>query len=167
LFFSIFDLLTVDYRKTDELERSLVSGLKKRNITAYRLVFDLYAPALNGMMAKMLCQDAADEYLVGVFASAWRSIDDYNGETRLFTWLLNIARSHITDIVRVNGATYSKDVFLCNGVVEPELYAVIDMVMFKGYTVKEVAGLFDWPVHEVLKRMRIDLANMRKSISTT
>jgi len=157
----------MDYRKTDELESSLISGLKKRNVIAYRLAFDLYAPALNGLMAKMLHQDTADEYLVGVFAKVWRCIDEYNGETRLFTWLVNIARSHITDIVRVNGMAYSKDMFLCNGIVEPELYGVLDMVMFKGYTVKEVSKLLNWPIHKVLKKMNIDMAELRKSISTT
>ena len=50
----------------------------------------------------VLVHEDADDVLQNVFVKAWRSIDDFHGNSRLSTWLYRIAINESLDFIRRN-----------------------------------------------------------------
>lgn len=175
-------------------EVELVNGLKARDQQIFGYLYDNYAPALYGVVLKVLNDETiASDVLQEVFVKIWRSIEKYDVEKgRLFTWMLNIARNTAIDSLRSKShkldqkiQELSNDVYQHTSqlTVHPsfdhlgltkvleklnkEQRIIIDLAYYKGCTQEEIAKVLDIPLGTVKTRMRnaiIQLRNILKQV---
>ncbi|GEP96472.1 RNA polymerase sigma factor [Chitinophaga cymbidii] len=175
-------------------EIELVQGLRARDQQIFGYLYDNYAPALYGVVLKVLGDEtAAGDILQEVFVKIWRSIERYDVEKgRLFTWMLNIARNTAIDSLRSKSHKLDQKIQeLGNDVyqqtsqltVHPsfdhlgltkvleklnkEQRIIIDLAYYKGCTQEEIARVLDIPLGTVKTRMRnaiIQLRNILKQV---
>lgn len=175
-------------------EVELVNGLKARDQQIFGYLYDNYAPALYGVVLKVLSDETmASDVLQEVFVKIWRSIEKYDVEKgRLFTWMLNIARNTAIDSLRSKSHKFDQKIQeLSNDVyqhtsqltVHPsvdhlgltkvleklnkEQRIIIDLAYYKGCTQEEIARVLDIPLGTVKTRMRnaiIQLRNILKQV---
>jgi RNA polymerase sigma factor (sigma-70 family) len=66
----------------------------------------------------VLCHDDADDVTQNTFIKAWKGLDNFKGESALFTWLYRIASNesitHLNKIKQLNHVGLEEDVFLTN-----------------------------------------------------
>lgn len=148
------------YKETGFNENTLVLGLKNKNVTALRVAFELYAPAINGIMSRMMNRDNSDEYLCGLFMKFWNCIDEYDSsKCKLFTWLTIVMRNYV-----VNDIGYQVDILNFNRLKDVELFDVLYMVLFNGYKIEEIATLLNLSKEEVRQQIRRDILSFRQCI---
>src|SRR5215510_5984069 len=77
-------------------------ALKSKDRRALEYLYDHYAGALLGVVARILRkEELAEEVLQDVFLKVWDRIDSYDAtKGKLFTWMLNIARNQAIDKTR-------------------------------------------------------------------
>lgn len=73
-------------------ERALVEGLRQGELTAYRQLYELFAPQLRRMLDRVY-QDAslADDVVQATFLIVFRKIGQFDGRASLLTWVTRIA----------------------------------------------------------------------------
>ena len=79
----------------NDSEEKLVAAIKKGSIEAFGMLYDKYAPALFGILTRIIEDDElAETALQKCFIQIWHSKNLYNPSCeRLFTWMLKIART--------------------------------------------------------------------------
>ncbi len=191
IFFQYFRDLTrfvipADYNHISE--ETLIAALRNKNRSAFEYLYDHYAGAMLGVIARILKkEELAEEVLQDVFLKVWDKIESYDpSKGRLFTWMLNIARNQAIDKTRSKEFSKGKktgdiDNFVNRidreGYVEqkvesiglPELLKVlpddqrfiIDQHYLKGYTQAEIAEEFNLPLGTVKTRMRLAMKELR------
>lgn len=89
-------------KKLSFSESALIQQLQLRNEKALRQLYDLYSPALFGLIKRIVkCQLTAEEMLQNVFLKIWLNIERYSSEKgSLYTWMLSIARNEAIDYLR-------------------------------------------------------------------
>lgn len=169
-------------------EGELVSRLQRKERAALVYLYDHYAGALYGVVARIIPnQDVAEEVLQDVFLKIWDKINSYDAaKGRLFTWMLNVARHHaidklrskeiskstktkgITNLVRsVDRQEFSEQRIDSIGVIEmlkslpEEQRFVVEYHYFKGYSQSELAEEFNIPLGTVKTRLRSALQYLR------
>ncbi|UFH54534.1 RNA polymerase sigma factor [Spirosoma sp. KNUC1025] len=174
------------------LEDELITALRVRSQKAYSVLYDMYAPALLGIICKIVKNsEDAENLLQDAFVKVWKNIDRYDASKgRLFTWLLNIARNTAINYLRSNRNTEFTDIqTLTNGVyterntivdaidishigvsdtvakLDPKLRQVIDLIYFEGYTQQEVADNLNMPLGTVKTRTRMALQQLKNIFS--
>lgn len=71
-----------------EITPFLIRGLKDREEQAWAALYDLYAPALYGIILKNASPEMSIEALAKVFHHLYTHIDHYHPpKERLFTWI--------------------------------------------------------------------------------
>jgi RNA polymerase sigma factor (sigma-70 family) len=170
-------------------EEELIVLLKQEDRNAFSYLYDNYAPALNGVIYRIV-EDAglAEDILQEVFIKIWKNIPGYDSEKgRLFTWMLQIARNLTIDTLRSKG--YKKQSKIAdnensvsnvadNGVgfgkvdaiilrkqlqnLKPEHRILIDMAYFNGYTQDEIAKETNIPLGTVKTRIRAAIMELKK-----
>ena len=178
-------------RRSTELhaETALVNALRAGEKQALEKLYSSYAPALLGIISKIVKQeDLAEDVLQETFLKIWRSIDQYDAaKGRLFTWMARLAKNKAIDLLRTRGEINSLQNDELDTVAESkvnQLYQVeynpeviglkqliraltpiqtmiIDLVYFQGYTQVEVSELLDIPVGTVKTRIRMAIKTMR------
>jgi len=175
-------------RKSTFTEKELIAALKCNNKAAFEYLYDHYAPALYGIIMKIVKdeQKAAD-VMQDAFLKIWKSINGYNAERgTLFTWILNIARNTAIDRLRLDVKMAKsvnwdqvKEADLTQGVIFnpipstidiraivqrllPEKSLLIDLVYFQGYTHEEVSAKLSIPLGTVKSRIRKALSELRE-----
>ena len=145
-------------------EAALIAGLQSGDTSTLSLVYERYAPALFGVLSRLVNDDhLAEDILQEAFVKIWNNAGSYDASKgRLFTWMLNICRNQAIDKMRSKGyktgkATTSDESLLLEnpneiydairpdtiGVKEiveqlkPEWKQLIDLIYFKGYTHQE------------------------------
>lgn len=172
-------------------EEVLVGKLRQRDEPAFHTLYDQYAPALYGVILKIVRdEEAANDVLQDSFVKIWRNIPSYDAQKgRLFTWLLNIARNTAIDALRTNHGGQSiqtgseivdtidrhqqthqpnAETFDLSDKVKqlnPDRQTVIDLVYFHGYTHEEVAEKLNLPLGTVKTRVRSALQELKKLFS--
>lgn len=83
-------------------ESTLVSLLLKKDRQAFGYLYDNYSSVLYGLILKIVDNtEVANDILQEVFLKIWKNIDTYEPEkSRLYTWMLNIARNTAIDFLR-------------------------------------------------------------------
>lgn len=68
---------------------------------AFRSVVELYSKPLYTIIRRMvLNHEDADDILQNVFLKAWRSIDDFRGDSKLYTWLYRVTYYETLNFLR-------------------------------------------------------------------
>ena len=170
-------------------EDELVGRLKNQDQQAFSYLYDNYAPALNGVIYRML-EDASlcEDILQEAFLKIWNNFSSYdNSKGRLFTWMLNITRNLTIDTLRSKGfkkqqkissdensvSNYTDDplhaqrfdtIGLRNklALLKPEQKNIIDLAYFGGFTQDEIAKNLEIPLGTVKTRMRSAILELRK-----
>jgi RNA polymerase sigma-70 factor, ECF subfamily len=172
---------------------ALVNLLRQKNREGFSLLYDRYAPALFGVICKMVKDEQIGEDLLQeTFIKVWRNIAQFNAEKgTLFTWLLNISRYTVIDYLRSKAhrqrrLSFFTDVYETNirehyteintdvlglrsmiSKMEPKYREVIDLLYFWGYTQEEVSRLLRIPLGTVKSRARFALVHLRNSFKET
>ena len=175
-------------------EDELVILLQRQDQQAFSYLYDNYAPALNGVIFRLVAdQTLSEDILQEAFVKIWNNFSSYDkSKGRLFTWMLNITRNLAIDTLRSKG--YKKqskisgdensvnnlqdsgsgmDRFDAMGIrkqlnnLKPEQRIVIDLAYFNGFTQEEIAKETGIPLGTVKTRMRAALLELRKMLKYT
>lgn len=177
-------LLKISPKYTEE---ELVRLLKQRDESAFRYLYDNYAPALLGIILNIIPDSqTGNDVLQECFVKIWRLMEQYDASKgRLFTWMHNIARSGAIDAVRSahwrNARKHEpvEDAHLAMpGVfteytglrktvhqLKDEHRVLVELSYFQGYTHEEIAKQVNIPMGTVKTRLRAALAQLRKMMS--
>ena len=162
--------------------------LKQRDNQAYSYLYDRYSGALYNIILQIVPEkDLASDVLQEVFVNIWRKIETYDPvKSRLFTWMLNVARNASIDMLRsknyqnIMKTRELPDYFEANAGgqvtqinidhiglkkvlagLKEEQRSLIDLAYFKGYTHEEIAEIEDIPLGTVKTRIRSALMQLR------
>ncbi len=151
-------------------------------------LYDCYAPALFGVIVKIVRSEAiAEDVLQDTFIKIWKNSHTYDSDKgTLFTWLLNIARNTAIDKTRsksfrLNGRLQAIDldhhdqgdfstlrqldhlgVRKIVNALEEKYRVIIDLLYFQGFTQQEVQEYLGIPLGTVKSRTRIALRELRQ-----
>lgn len=168
-------------------EEFLCSGLRSKSKVAFEYLYDNYSPALYGVIFNILHhQEASNDALQEVFVKIWNNFDSYDPQrSRLYTWMMNIARNHAIDKLRskavkgehelkrdkdfARNITTTSSQFV-DGIglkklideLEKEQKDIIDLLYFRGFTQSEVAEELSIPLGTVKSRVRLAMNKLRK-----
>ncbi|UAY51496.1 RNA polymerase sigma factor [Ferruginibacter albus] len=171
-------------------EEELVFLLKQRDQSAFSYLYDNYAPALNGVIQKMVEDTAlAEDILQEAFVKVWNNFSAYDSSKgRLFTWLLNLTRNLTIDTLRSKGykkqTKISADENSVNNVsdgfgadkldtiglrnqlssLKPEQRILIELAYFNGYTQDEISKQTGIPLGTIKTRLRSAIFELRKML---
>ena len=167
-------------------EEELLHLLATNGKEGMHLLYDKYAPALYGIIHKIVGSDKlAEDILQDSFIKIWSHLTTYDkNKGRLFTWMLNIARNKAIDCTRSknyktvpyieNISTNKNECTQLNtdhiglseliDLLEPEIQKVINTVYFNGYTHTEAAEHLNLPLGTVKGRVRKGLKILRQIV---
>ncbi|MEO6549647.1 MAG: sigma-70 family RNA polymerase sigma factor [Ferruginibacter sp.] len=170
-------------------EDELVLLLQRRDQQAFSYLYDNYAPALNGVIFRLVDDKTiSEDILQDVFVKIWNNFSSYDSSKgRLFTWMMNLTRNLTIDTLRSKGykkqnkisgdensvnhlqdTSFKVDKFDTMGLrkqvesLKPEQRRVIDLAYFNGYTQDEIAKETGIPLGTVKTRMRSAILELRK-----
>jgi len=164
----------------------LLEQLRLKNAAAFSELYDKYAPALLGIIHKIVKNNGVEEELLqDVFVKVWKNIERYDAaKGTLFTWMLNIARNACIDYLRSsehkiqkqftnelkpvntvdNTLSYNPENSELRGLafrLEHKYRQIIDLVYFWGYSQEEVSKMLNLPLGTVKTRSRNGLQELR------
>lgn len=176
--------------KTSTSEDVLVAALKEGDPSAIQKLYKMYAPALNGIIKRIIKYDeVAEDVLQDTFVKIWKSINQYDAtKGRLFTWMANVAKNMAIDQVRSKAhlnASKTDDIYeMPIGLIEHQSYVspnmetigikqllihlksdqqeIIDLIYFKGFTHVQVAEMLDIPLGTIKTKLRLAILKLRK-----
>ncbi|MEO6721624.1 MAG: sigma-70 family RNA polymerase sigma factor [Ferruginibacter sp.] len=170
-------------------EDELVLLLQGQDQKAFAYLYDNYAPALNGIIFRLVEDKAlSEDILQEVFVKIWNNFSSYDRtKGRLFTWMMNLTRNLTIDTLRSKGykkqskisgdentvnnlqdANSAIDKFDSMGIrkqlanLKPDQRIVIDLAYFNGLTQEEIAKQIGIPLGTVKTRMRTAILELRK-----
>ncbi|HNM07044.1 MAG TPA: sigma-70 family RNA polymerase sigma factor [Chitinophagales bacterium] len=165
-----------------------IRGLQSGDTEVLKTVYERYAPALLGVISRMVQDDyLAEDILQEAFVKIWHNASAYDASKgRLFTWMLNICRNLTIDKMRSRGykagkATVMDETRLYEDPgkiydairpetiglremvdkLKPEWKELIDLIYFKGFTQQEVAETLNMPLGTVKTRLRSAIQELR------
>ena len=170
-------------------EEELVALLRRHDQQAFSYLYDNYAPALNGIICRMV-DDAqlSEDILQEAFVKIWTNFSQYDHtKGRLFTWMINLTRNLTIDTLRSKGYRKSRQISADENSVSnyrdkntasdrfdsiglrkqvenlrPEQRSIIDLAYFSGYTQEEISKEIGIPLGTVKTRMRSAINELRK-----
>ena len=175
-------------------EEELVLLLQRQDQQAFAYLYDNYAPALNGVIFRLVADKAlSEDILQDAFIKIWNNFTSYDKtKGRLFTWMLNLTRNLAIDTLRSKGykkqtkisgdensvnnlqdASLGIDRFDVIGLrkqlanLKPDQRLVIDLAYFSGFTQDEIAKQIGIPLGTVKTRMRTAILELRKILQYT
>jgi len=175
-------------------EDELVLLLQRQDQQAFSYLYDNYAPALNGVIFRMVEDKIlSEDILQEAFVKIWNNFTSYDkSKGRLFTWMMNLTRNLAIDTLRSKG--YKKqskisgdensvdnlhdgssgiDKFDAMGIrkqlnnLKPDQRIIIDLAYFNGFTQDEIAKEIGIPLGTVKTRMRTAILELRKMLQYT
>lgn len=178
-------------KKPDSSESELIALLKSNNKAAFEYLYDHYAPALYGIVCKIVKdKNIAEDVMQDSFLKIWKNISLYNaGKGTLFTWILNVARNTAIDSIRADAkfqyhlkwdlvsetdyvpAMISNPSYhlidLNSGIKKlvAERKEIVELVYFAGYTHEEACEHLALPLGTVKSRIRTALQELRHYFS--
>ncbi len=174
---------------TKYTEQELISYLKERNDFAFSYLYENYSGALFSVITNIVPdKEIAGDVLQEVYINIYRKIDTYDsGKSRLYTWMLNIARNEAIDTIRSKGyrnsqqnrevteAVYEQAGSTQQNIdkiglrkllekIKPEYRDLVDLSYFKGLTQEEISQFQGIPLGTVKTRLRAALSQLRALI---
>lgn len=179
----------MNYSDVQNIPYDLVQKIKAGEKKSFEVLYDQYAPALYGIILKILQQDAASaqDSLQDSFVKIWKNISSYD-ESRgsVFTWMLTIARRTALDkldsiknkkIQNLDSpVNIAQDRFQTHSSVDgigvrdlvdklqPDHQILISLAYFQGYTQDEIARRLNMPLGTVKTKTRAAMQELRNSI---
>ena len=82
-------------------DQDLIAGLQTGDKEAFGNLYDRYAPLLQGLISRMVCEKTAvEEVLQKVFLEVWTKKAEYNpAYESLFTWMIKLTRQVVAATV--------------------------------------------------------------------
>jgi RNA polymerase sigma factor (sigma-70 family) len=170
-------------------EEELVYALQTKNEDGFTYLYNNYSGALYNVVNSIIPQaDIAADVLQEVFVKIYRKIDSYDAsKSRLYTWMVQIARNESIDTTRNKNYKASKqnqelteNVYDSAGStnmaidkiglrkilneLKPDLKAVLELSYFGGLTQDEISKELNIPIGTVKTRLRTALINLRTII---
>ena len=172
-------------------EEELVMLLQKQDQHAFSYLYDNYAPALNGVIFRLVDDKAlSEDILQDAFVKIWNNFASYDKtKGRLFTWMMNLTRNLTIDTLRSKGYKNQSKIlgdensvnnlqdssagiarFDAMGIrkqlskLKPDQQIVIDLAYFNGFTQDEIAKEIGIPLGTVKTRMRTAILELRKML---
>ena len=172
-------------------EEELVMLLQKQDQQAFSYLYDNYAPALNGVIFRLVDDKAlSEDILQDAFVKIWNNFSSYDKtKGRLFTWMMNLTRNLTIDTLRSKGYKNQSKIlgdensvnnlqdssagiarFDAMGIrkqlskLKPDQQIVIDLAYFNGFTQDEIAKEIGIPLGTVKTRMRTAILELRKML---
>ncbi len=166
---------------------------ERRDRQSFTVLFDFYAPRLNGYFARLGCDRAlAEELTQDVMITLWRKAELFDPQkSSLATWLYRIARNRRIDMLRRDRLdTVEADDFLMEIPDEatPDVNAGIDqqareeilreamqslpeehkalvlMAFYEGLSHSEIAARTGVPLGTVKSRIRLSFTKLRRAL---
>jgi RNA polymerase sigma factor (sigma-70 family) len=168
--------------------KEIVALLLQKNKDGFAIVYDKYAPTLNGILLKLLNgnETIAEQILQDSFIKIWNTIDEYEAQAgSLFTWMLSITRDHANNYLRSqpNNETQNSDENITDtaplqesmqklgainetllATLEQKYITVLDLLYFKGMKYEDAARKLDLPVAIVKTRMQFAIQQLRNTL---
>lgn len=171
------------------VERELINGLKSGKLSTFNKFYEMYAPNLLGVLLHIVRQqETAEDLLQECFIKISGNIESYDpAKSRLYTWILNIARNSAIDHFRRRSYQNQKQTFDIDSIrdeienrfthslntdtigmqklissLSPKQRLIIDMIYFQGYTHGEVADELNIPIGSVKTSLRNAILSLRK-----
>ena len=168
--------------------------LQKKDQQAFSYLYDNYAPALNGVIFRLVeDKTLSEDILQEAFVKIWNNFSSYDkSKGRLFTWMMNLTRNLTIDTLRSKGykkqnkisgdensvnnlqdTSAGMDKFDAMGIrnqlsnLKPDHRIVIDLAYFNGFTQDEIAKEIGIPLGTVKTRMRTAIQELRKILQYT
>ena len=173
-------------------EETLIEMLRNKEQRAISIVYEKYGEALMGVIFRLLGdQERSEEALQETFLKIWKYGDSYDPEkSRLFTWMMTIARNtaydasrkksfrdrkriqplenHVSIIEKANSVqTYTDAIGLQELIdkLNTKYATIIDILYFQGYTQSEAAKELDIPLGTVKTRVRKAFQYLKQMLS--
>jgi RNA polymerase sigma factor (sigma-70 family) len=172
-------------------EEQLVSLITMRDQQAFGYLYDNYAPALLGIIYKMVDdRQISEDILQEAFVKIWNNFNSYSSaKGRLFTWMINLTRNLTIDTLRSKG--YKKQQKISTDENSVDTYAdgsvgaasfdalgirkqlvnlkndqkqVIELAYFSCMTQDEISKELKIPLGTVKTRIRSALLELRKML---
>ncbi len=174
-------------------ENELVEHLLSKDTKRFALVFDYFSAALLGVINQIVKnRELAEDILQDVFLKIWNNSNQYDSnKSRLFTWVLNVARNTAIDYTRSKQGKLDKknqplDTLIYSQLGSSELISnhdtiglkklvnelkedqkeIIDLAFFEGYTHVEIAEKLNIPLGTVKTKCRSAISVLRKAINS-
>ncbi len=156
-------------------DQHLAVSVKQGNIHTLGFLYDKYAPALMGIINRIINNKVqAEEILQITFVKIRDQIDLFDSSTSsLFTWLINIARQSAfdkskSDNLKDQGFIDTLNKQNINNIEEDLSFPgsiqklSFDLIYYKGLNCNEAAAELKIPVDELKKNIRIAIKNLNK-----
>lgn len=179
----------MNYSDVQNIPYDLVEKIKSGEKKSFEVLYDQYAPALYGVILKILQQDtaSAQDSLQDSFVKIWKNISLYDSSKgSIFTWMLTIARRTALDkldsirnkkiqnldspvnIEHVQFHTHSS----IDGIgvkelvnkLQPDHQILISLAYFQGYTQEEIAQKLTMPLGTVKTKTRAAMQELRNFV---
>jgi RNA polymerase sigma factor (sigma-70 family) len=169
-------------------DEELVTLLKSNNKAAYEYLYNQYAPALYGIIRKIIKDNSkAEDVMQDSFIKIWKFMDRYDANKgTLFTWMLSITRRTALDRLKadrrfemnrscdtihgneleVNPVFISLPTIDLKSIVEkllPERKQLIELVYYEGYTHEQASEHLCIPLGTVKSRIRKAIQELRQT----
>jgi RNA polymerase sigma-70 factor (ECF subfamily) len=167
-------------------EKEFVEHLLSLDAKRFALVFDRFSQSLLGILFQMVKdEEQAQDLLQEVFLKIWNNASTYDQKkSRLFTWMLNVARNTAIDHLRSKQGKAGKNTHSIEQTtvhrisMQPEYTGIkkivselkedqreiIDLAFFEGYSHTEIAEKLNIPLGTVKTRCRNAIRELRKSM---
>jgi len=168
-------------------EEELIAALHSGNHQDFEKLYNRFAQVLYATLIGWVNDThIAENLLQDAFVKAWTNREAYDpAKGRLFTWLYNITRNICIDYYRSRQYKKGKAAILSNDIsllvntkqanqtpdtigifqvinmLRKEEKQVVELMYFKGFTQKEIAGLMNMPLGTVKTRMSMAIRNLR------
>ena len=168
-------------------EKEIVQLLQRRDIVGVNALYGQYGSAVFGVIIQIVKVDYfAETVIQNTFLKVWINIDSYNeNKSKLFTWVINIARNAAIDMVR--SKYYKQSLALTNidvlrkveyksniisnlenqdlkstiDKLDEKYRILIEFAYFKGYTMIEISEELNIPLGTVKTRIRKAFKDLR------
>jgi len=186
---------TLSIQKKDSIEEALIIGLRESNAKSINQLYQMYAPALLGIIKRIVKFDeVAEDVLQDSFVKIWKCILLYDSSKgRLFTWMANLAKNLAIDHIRSKSAgnTSKTDdiVNISSEQIDQKSYVnlntdtigvkslisllksdqkrIVDMIYFQGYTHIQASELLEIPLGTIKTKLRSSILSLRKHFGET
>lgn len=149
-------------------DQQLALSIKQRNGKSLSILYDKYAPALLGIIKKIVNNEKlADDILKSTFVKVWDQATGFNeSKSSLFTWLINLARQTAVEEIKMaqvknmpnKSALYDvKTNGISNGHNQPSAF---DLIYYAGLNCIEAAAELQITVAELRTNIRMKIKKL-------